>query len=379
MIYLDNAATTYHKPQSVIDAVVEAMQGMGNSSRGSHSGALKAARTVYDARCKAAALFGCSDPSRVVFTSNSTEALNIALSGLFAPGDHVISTDLEHNSVLRPLYRLQAEEGVLLDFVRADRQGCVDYDDFEVLIRPETKAVVCNHASNLTGNMLDLDQIGSICRKHGLLLVVDASQTAGCIPIDVEKTGISVLCFTGHKGLYGPQGTGGMCIAEGVEIRPFKVGGSGVQSFSKTQPEQYPTRLEAGTLNGHGLAGLSAAFDFIAETGVEAIHAKEIALMRRFYDGVKDIPGVKVYGDFSTDDRAAIVALNIRDYESGEVSDELSENYGIATRPGAHCAPRMHEALGTAEQGAVRFSFSYFNTEAEVDIAIDAIREIARL
>ena len=379
MIYLDNAATTYHKPQSVIDAVVEAMQGMGNSSRGSHSGALKAARTVYDARCKAAALFGCSDPSRVVFTSNSTEALNIALSGLFSAGDHVISTDLEHNSVLRPLYRLQAEEGVLLDFVRADRQGCVDYDDFEALIRPETKAVVCNHASNLTGNMLDLDQIGSICRKHGLLLVVDASQTAGCIRIDVEKTGISVLCFTGHKGLYGPQGTGGMCIAEGVEIRPFKVGGSGVQSFSKTQPAQYPTRLEAGTLNGHGLAGLSAAFDFIAETGVEAIHEKEIALMRRFYDGVKDIPGVKVYGDFSTDDRAAIVALNIRDYESGEVSDELSENYGIATRPGAHCAPRMHEALGTAEQGAVRFSFSYFNTEAEVDIAIDAIREIARL
>ena len=379
MIYLDNAATTYHKPQSVIDAVVEAMQGMGNSSRGSHSGALKAARTVYDARCKAAALFGCSDPSRVVFTSNSTEALNIALSGLFSAGDHVISTDLEHNSVLRPLYRLQAEEGVLLDFVRADRQGCVDYADFEALIRPETKAVVCNHASNLTGNMLDLDRIGSICRKHGLLLVVDASQTAGCVPIDVEKMGLSVMCFTGHKGLYGPQGTGGMCIAEGVEIRPFKVGGSGVQSFSKTQPEQYPTRLEAGTLNVHGLAGLSAAFDFIAETGVEAIHAKETLLMRRFYDGVKDIPGVKVYGDFSTDDRAAIVALNIRDYESGEVSDELSENYGIATRPGAHCAPRMHEALGTAEQGAVRFSFSYFNTEAEVDIAIDAIREIARL
>ena len=378
MIYLDNAATTYHKPQSVIDAVAWAMQGMGNSARGSHSGALKAARTVYDARCKAAALFGCSDPSRVVFTSNSTEALNIALSGLFAPGDHVISTDLEHNSVLRPLYRLQAEEGVLLDFVRADRRGCVDYADFESLIRPETKAIVCNHASNLTGNMLDLERVGEICRKHGLLLVVDASQTAGCIPIDVEKTGISVLCFTGHKGLYGPQGTGGMCVAEGVEIRPFKVGGSGVQSFSKTQPAQYPTRLEAGTLNGHGLAGLSAAFDFIAETGVEAIHAKETQLMRRFYDGVKDIPGVTVYGDFSTDDRAAIVALNVKDYESGEVSDELSENYGIATRPGAHCAPRMHEALGTASQGAVRFSFSYFNTESEIDLAIQAILNIAK-
>ena len=353
------------------------MQGMGNSARGSHSGALKAARTVYDARCKAAALFGCGDPSRVVFTSNSTEALNIALSGLFSSGDHVISTDLEHNSVLRPLYRLQAEEGVSLDFVRADRKGCVDYADFEALIRPETKAVVCNHASNLTGNMLDLDRIGALCRRHGLLLIVDASQTAGCIPIDMEQTGISVLCFTGHKGLYGPQGTGGMCIAEGVEIRPFKVGGSGVQSFSKTQPAQYPTRLEAGTLNGHGLAGLSAAFDSIIQAGVEQIHAKEIALMRRFYDGVKNIPGVTVYGDFSTDRRAAIVALNVRDYESGEVADELSETYGIATRPGAHCAPRMHEALGTVEQGAVRFSFSYFNTEEETDAAVAAIREIA--
>ena len=377
MIYLDNAATTYHKPQCVIDAVVSAMQGMGNSSRGSHGGALKAARTVYDARCKAAALFGCHDPSRVVFTSNSTEALNIAQSGLFSAGDHIISTDLEHNSVLRPLYRLQAEEGVLLDFVPADRRGCVDYGVFEVLIRPETKAIVCNHASNLTGNLLDLQRIGGIAGRHGLLLIVDASQTAGCIPIDMEKMGISVLCFTGHKGLYGPQGTGGMCIAEGVEIRPFKVGGSGVQSFSKVQPRQYPTRLEAGTLNGHGLAGLSAAFDFISQTGVEAIHAREIRLMRRFYDGVREIPGVTVYGDFSTEERSPIVALNVKDYESGQVSDELSEVYGIATRPGAHCAPRMHEALGTAEQGAVRFSFSYFNTEAEVDAAIEAIKEIA--
>ena len=378
MIYLDNAATTYHKPQSVIDAVVGAMQGMGNSARGSHSGALKAARTVYDARCKAAALFGCSDPARVIFTANSTEALNIALSGLFSSGDHVISTDLEHNSVLRPLYRLQAEEGVSQDFVRADRSGCIDYNDFERLLRPETKAVVCNHASNLTGNLLDLAKIGAFCRAHGLLLIVDASQTAGCIPIDMEEVGVSVLCFTGHKGLYGPQGTGGMCIAEGVEIRPFKVGGSGVQSFSKTQPAQYPTRLEAGTLNGHGLAGLSAAFDFIAQTGVEAIHAKEMRLMRRFYEGVKDVPGVTVYGDFSTDARAAIVALNIGDYESGEVSDELSETYGIATRPGAHCAPRMHEAMGTVRQGAVRFSFSYFNTEEETDAAIAAVREIAK-
>ncbi|MCR4804602.1 MAG: aminotransferase class V-fold PLP-dependent enzyme [Clostridia bacterium] len=378
MIYLDNAATTYHKPQPVIDAVAAALQGLGNSSRGSHSGALKAARTVYDARCKAAALFGLADPSRVCFTSNSTEALNVALSGLFEPGDHVISTDLEHNSVLRPLYRLQAEEGVAVDFVRADKRGCVDYADFERLLRPETKAIVCNHASNLTGNALDLERLARITVPRDLLLVVDASQTAGCLPIDMSRLGRCVICFTGHKSLYGPQGTGGLCVAEGVEIRPFKVGGSGVQSFSKTHPAQYPTRLEAGTLNGHGLAGLSAALDFIEEVTPAAIHAKEIALMRRFYEGVKAIPGVTVYGDFSTDERAAIVALNVKDYDSGEVSDELSEVYGIATRPGAHCAPRMHEALGTALQGAVRFSFSYFNTEEETDEAVRAIREIAQ-
>ena len=377
MIYLDNAATTYTKPQSVIDAVVSAMQGMGNSSRGSHSGALKAARTVYDARCKAANLFGCDDPARVIFTANSTEALNIALSGLFSAGDHVIATDWEHNSVLRPLYRLQTEAGVSADFVPADAQGLLDYDAFERLVRPETKAVVCNHASNLTGDLLDLQRVSGFCRSHGLLLIVDASQTAGTIPIDMDRMGISVLCFTGHKGLYGPQGTGGMCIAEGVEIRPFKVGGSGIQSFSKVQPSQYPSRLEAGTLNGHGLAGLSAAMDFIAATGVETIHKKEMHLMRRFYDGVKAVPGVRLYGDFSSDDRAPIVALNIDDLESGEVSDELSEGYGIATRPGAHCAPRLHEALGTAEQGIVRFSFSFFNTEEEVDAAIRAIKEIA--
>ena len=376
MIYLDNAATTYHKPQVVIDAVTEALQGLGNSSRGSHSGALKAARTVYDARCKAAELFGLSDPSRVCFTANSTEALNIAISGLFDTGDHIVSTDLEHNSVLRPLYRLQEEAGVSLDFVRADRQGCVDYADFEKLIRPETKAIVCNHASNLTGNALDLERLARITAPRDLLLVVDASQTAGCLPIDMSRLGRCVVCFTGHKGLYGPQGTGGLCVSEGVDIRPFKVGGSGVQSFSKTHPAQYPTRLEAGTLNGHGLAGLAAALDFVLQTTPQAIHEKEIALMRRFYEGVRVIPGVTVYGDFSTDERAAIVALNVRDCDSGEVSDELSEVWGIATRPGAHCAPRMHEALGTAKQGAVRFSFSYFNTEEETDAAIEAVRRI---
>ena len=377
MIYLDNAATTLHKPQQVIDAVVHAMQSMGNCARGTHEEALDAARTVYDARVRLASLFGCPRVDHVAFTANSTEALNIAINGLIDPGDHVISTDLEHNSVLRPLYRLEAEHGAELSFVPADKLGNVDYADFERLMKPNTRAVVCTNASNLTGTVLDIERIAKTAHSHGALVIVDASQTAGCWPIDMKKMGIDVLCFTGHKGLMGPQGTGGICVKEGIEIRPFKVGGSGVQSYSRTHPAEYPTRLEAGTLNGHGIAGLGAAAKFISETGVENIHARERSLMLRFYEGVKNIEGVTVYGDF-TKDKTAIVALNIRDYESGEVSYELSQGYGIATRPGAHCAPRMHKALGTAEVGAVRFSFSFYNTEEEIDEAVRAVAELAK-
>ena len=377
MIYLDNAATTLHKPQQVIDAVVHAMQSMGNCARGTHEEALDAARTVYDARVRLASLFGCPRVDHVAFTANSTEALNMAINGLIDPGDHVISTDLEHNSVLRPLYRLEAEHGAELSFVPADKLGNVDYADFDRLMKPNTRAVVCTNASNLTGTVLDIERIAKTAHSHGALVIVDASQTAGCWPIDMKKMGIDVLCFTGHKGLMGPQGTGGICVKEGIEIRPFKVGGSGVQSYSRTQPAEYPTRLEAGTLNGHGIAGLGAAAKFISETGVENIHAKERSLMLRFYEGVKNIEGVMVYGDF-TKDKTAIVALNIRDYESGEVSYELSQGYGIATRPGAHCAPRMHKALGTAEVGAVRFSFSFYNTEEEIDEAVRAVAELAK-
>ncbi len=377
MIYLDNAATTLHKPQQVIVAVVHAMQSMGNCARGTHEEALDAARTVYDARVRLASLFGCPRVDHVAFTANSTEALNIAINGLIDPGDHVISTDLEHNSVLRPLYRLEAEHGAELSFVPADKLGNVDYADFERLMKPNTRAVVCTNASNLTGTVLDIERIAKTAHSHGALVIVDASQTAGCWPIDMKKMGIDVLCFTGHKGLMGPQGTGGICVKEGIEIRPFKVGGSGVQSYSRTHPAEYPTRLEAGTLNGHGIAGLGAAAKFISETGVENIHEKERSLMLRFYEGVKNIEGVTVYGDF-TKDKTAIVALNIRDYESGEVSYELSQGYGIATRPGAHCAPRMHKALGTAEVGAVRFSFSFYNTEEEIDEAVRAVAELAK-
>ena len=377
MIYLDNAATTLHKPPQVMEAVLHAMITMGNAARGAHGGALEASRTVFGTREKLARLFSCRRADHVVFTANSTEALNIAINGTIHRGDHVISTDCEHNSVLRPLYRLEEERGVELDFVPADRQGRVDYSDFERLMRPHTRAVVCTHCSNLTGNIMDLERISDIAHRHGALLLVDASQTAGTVPIHMEALGVDVLCFTGHKGLMGPQGTGGLCIRPGVEIAPWKVGGSGVHSYDRHQPMEYPTRLEAGTLNSHGIAGLSAALDVILERGVEDIQRAEHALMQRFYEGVRDIPGVTVYGDFSVPERCAIVALNIRDYDSSAVSDELTVTYGIATRPGAHCAPRMHKALGTTEQGAVRFSFSFYNTEQEVDAAIAAVRAIA--
>ena len=378
MIYLDNAATTREKPQQVIDAVVNAMTTMGNAARGAHGSSLEASRAVFNTRCKIAKLFGCKRPDHVVFTSNSTEALNIAVSGLFSQGVHVISTDLEHNSVLRPLYRLEDEGVISLSFVGADQQGRPRMAEFESLIQPNTRAIVCTHASNLTGEVVDLVAVGKIAKAHNLLLVVDASQTAGCVPIDMDAMNIDVLCFTGHKGIYGPQGTGGLCIREGIEIRPFKVGGSGIHSYMKHQPEEYPTRLEAGTLNSHGIMGLSAALDFLEETGVDTIAEKEHKLMMRFYNGVVNLPGVTVYGDFSEGhQRTAVVTLNIHDYDSSAVSDELSECFDIATRPGAHCAPRMHQALGTVEQGAVRFSFSWFTTEEEVDAAIAAVREIA--
>ena len=374
MIYLDNAATTLRKPPCVIDAVVRAMTTLGNSGRSAHEESLTASRIIYDAREAAAALFGCPRADHVAFTANSTEALNIAIGGLFSPGDHVISTDCEHNSVLRPLYRL---EGVDVSFVPADRLGRVRYDDFAALIRSNTRAIVCTHASNLTGNLLDIGRIGRLAHERGLLFVVDASQTAGAAELDMERQNIDVLCFTGHKSLMGPQGTGGLCVRPGVEIRPFKVGGTGVQTYLPQQPREYPTRLEAGTLNGHGIAGLMAAMDYIRSVGRETIRSHELALARRFYEGAANTPGVTVYGDFSSWDRAPIVTLNIRDYDSAEIADILAEDYGIATRAGAHCAPRMHEALGTVQQGAVRFSFSFFNTEEEADAAVSAVRELA--
>lgn len=376
MIYLDNAATTMHKPQAVIDAVVQAMNSLGNAGRGANEASLSAARIIYDTRDRLAQLFHAENAKRIAFTCNSTESLNIAIKGSLNPGDHAITTALEHNSVLRPLYEMQ-EQGVELTVIESDKRGRICYEDFEKAIRPETKVIVCTNGSNLTGNRVDLERVGKIAADHGIRFIVDASQTAGVFEIDVQKMHIDILCFTGHKGLLGPQGTGGIYVREGIELRPLKSGGSGVDTYNTHHPAEMPTALEAGTLNGHGIAGLGAGVKYIMDTGMEHIRETEQHYMWKFYNGVKDIPGVKIYGDFETEDRCPIVTLNIADYDSSEVSDELLMTYGISTRPGAHCAPLMHKALGTVDQGAVRFSFSHFNTEEEIDAAIAAIRELA--
>jgi cysteine desulfurase family protein len=339
MIYLDNAATTMQKPKQVVDAVCEAMCSMGNSGRGAHGASLSASRTIYDTREKLAKFFHASNPKQIAFTLNSTESLNIAIKGILQSGDHVITTVLEHNSVLRPLYQMQ-EKGVEITFLPCDANGKIESVAFEKAIQENTKAIICTHGSNLTGNLLEIEKIGEIADKYQLLFIVDASQTAGVFPIDVEKMHIDVLCFTGHKGLLGPQGTGGIYVREGLSIRPLKTGGTGIQTYSKTQPVEMPTALEAGTLNAHGIAGLLAALDYIETVGIDE-------------------------------------TLNIGDYDSAEVSDALLMDYNISTRAGGHCAPLMHKALGTIEQGAVRFSFSHFNTEEEIDKAILAIKELS--
>lgn len=375
MIYLDNAATTLHKPEGVAEAMITALTSMGNSGRGAHEATLDASRMIYGTREKLAELFHISDPMRIAFTCNATESLNIAIQGILQPGDHVITSVCEHNSVLRPVYRM-AKRGVTYNMLPADKKGVIQYDQLTSLLKKETKAIVITHASNLTGNVTDLKKVSDFAKKNGLLLIVDASQTAGCIPIDVQELGIDVLCFTGHKGLMGPQGTGGIYVREGIKIAPLKVGGSGVKSFDKEHPDTMPTALEAGTLNGPGIAGLGASVSWLLKQGVEKIHEKDLALSRRFLKGIAEIPDITIYGDMDSQMRTAIVSLNLGDVDSAEMSDWLWEDYGIAVRAGAHCAPLMHKALGTEQQGAVRFSFSCFNTEEEVDAAIQALKEL---
>ena len=375
MIYFDSAATSLPKPQEVAKAMVDALGSMGNAGRGVNEASFNAARTVFQVRTQLMKLFGGEDPSCFAFTSNSTEALNTAIKGTLEPGNHVITTVLEHNSVLRPLFEMR-DRGVEVTYLPCSAKGMVYPDQFREAIKENTRAIICTHASNVTGNVLDIKTIGQIAHERGLLFIVDASQTAGYIPINVQDMNIDILCFTGHKSLLGPQGTGGIYVKKGLIVRPLKSGGSGVQTYNERHPSQMPTALEAGTLNGHGIAGLGAALSFIERVGLENIQKKEAALMLYFYDKVSKIPGITIYGDFSLRARCPIVSLNINRLDSAVAGDELFNTYGISVRTGAHCAPLMHKALGTTEQGAVRFSFSQFNTKEEIDKAIDALKEL---
>lgn len=365
MIYFDTAATSYHKPPQTASAVYNALLGTGSSGRGEHGASLDASRLLFSLRKEVSEFFNLQNPLGVVFTCNSTGSLNIAIQGLLKPGDHCISSKLEHNSVLRPLYYME-KQGAEVTFL--------DDDNFEEHIKENTKAVVFQHASNVTGNVRDIRRIGEICKKHNILFILDAAQSAGLIPIDMKENNISVLCASGHKGLLGPQGTGVMCLSPGVSPEPLKYGGSGVESFSKDMPQALPERLEAGTLNAHGLAGLKASLEYIKETGQENILNQANNLAEIFYQGIKDIPGIKFYGDYKSNLRIPIVSFNIRDIFAGEIADELFERFAIAVRAGTHCAPGVHEHFGTTEQGIVRFSFSHFNTEDEVLEGIRAVR-----
>lgn len=377
MIYFDNAATTLKKPDTVAKAVFDAINSFVNASRGSYELSLNSERVILDTREKIVKLFNGYSPNYVAFTSNSTEALNTAIKGILNKNSHVITTSLEHNSVLRPLYEMETL-GTELTIIKANNKGELNYNDIEKSIKQNTKAIICTHASNVIGDILDIEFIGDLCTKHNILFILDASQTAGSINIDMKKNNIDVVCFTGHKGLMGTQGTGGLCIKKGVDIKPLKTGGSGIKTYSKTHPENMPTRLEAGTLNSHSIAGLNAALEFIENETTEKIRDKERELADCFYNGIKNIENIKLYGNYNTKKRTSIVALNIGDTDSAKVSDILSSKYNIATRSGGHCAPLMHEALGTVKQGIVRFSFSYFNTFEEIEKGIDAVREIGK-
>lgn len=379
MIYLDHAATSLPKPEPVVMAVTAAMNCLGNSGRGAHSASLGASRMIYETREALSDFFGGDGPEQVVFTPNATAALNTVIQGILNPGDRAVTTAMEHNSVLRSLYRME-KQGVSLCVVPADEKGRLSMERLDQELKPGTKALFCTHASNVTGNVNDLKTIGTMCRDRGILFVADVSQSAGILPIDMKEMAIDILCFTGHKGLLGPQGTGGICVRKGVSVRPLIVGGSGILSYSREHPAQMPVALEAGTLNGHGIAGLQAALTYIREQGQDILRTKELELMWYFYDQVSRLSQVTVYGDFSSRKalRTPVVSLNIGEEDSGWAAGELAERYGIQTRAGAHCAPLMHEALKTRDRGAVRFSFSHLNTREEAEMAVYAVEQLCR-
>lgn len=381
-IYFDNAATTAIKPKEVAQAVYETLLSgeFGNPARGSHDFSLNSFRDVSMVRQQIKELLKASDQYEVAFTNNATVSLNMMIKGLIGEGEHVVTTSWEHNAILRPLYQLAEEKKVTFDVVPSDlKTGMLDFDFLEKAIKKETTTLLVTHGSNVTGNIMDLKRVKKIAQKHHLRLIIDGSQTMGQYPISLEDGIVDVFCFTGHKSLYGPTGTGGICLKRELEkdLTPLISGGDGMQTFSKIQPRELPVLLEAGTLNVAGIKGLGAGIDYVNQRGVKAIHQYVNDLANVFISGIKDNPLIEIYGDF-TAERAGVVSINLKNIDSATVSDVLWEDYGIAIRPGYHCAPLMHEALGTKDQGTLRFSFSTFNTLEEVEVAIKAINELSK-
>jgi cysteine desulfurase / selenocysteine lyase len=379
-VYFDNAATSWPKPESMMKAMMDFNAGIGGSpGRSAHRMSLDSGRIIYDAREKMASLLGSDDPFQVVFTKNATEALNIAISGLLKPGDHCITSSMEHNSVMRPLRALELS-GIKLDVVNCSSSGGLDPAHVERAIKADTRAIYLTHASNVTGTIMPVAEVGRIAKSCGIIFCVDAAQTAGTVPIDVTGMGIDILAFTGHKSLFGPQGTGGLYIRKSLEqvISPIMFGGTGSRSEYEQQPDFMPDRFEAGTPNTIGIAGLSAGIEFIEKTGIDVIREKEKHLASHFIDELKKIKGATVYGTRALSDRIAVVSFNLGSLSPSEASLILDEKYSIMNRPGLHCAPQAHRTIGTFPTGTLRFSFGYFNTEDEVEYGLKVLYEISR-
>jgi cysteine desulfurase family protein len=384
VIYLDNAATSWPKPPAVAEAMVHFLDHVGaNPGRSGHRLSVEAGRIVYDAREAVAELVHAPDPLRVVFGANATEALNLALEGYLRPGDHVLTSSMEHNSVMRPLRALAAGKGdtaIVVSVVSCSPEGFLDPADLEAALRPETAMIVLNHASNVCGSLLPVREAGALARRHGCLLLVDAAQTAGATPIDVEANQIDLLAFSGHKALYGPMGTGGLIIGERVDLSrltPLKRGGTGSRSEYEEQPDFLPDMCESGTANAAGLAGLAAGARWVMERGVEAIRQHEIELAQRLIEGLLDIQGVTVYGGRDARRQIATISFNIAGMEPSEAGLRLDGEYDILCRVGLHCAPAAHKTLSTFPAGTVRFGLGALNTGDEVDTAVEAVRSLA--
>lgn len=378
-IYLDNAATTYPKPERVYRAMDRfAREVGGNPGRSGHHRALQAGREVLLARETLAGLLGIKDVSRLAFTRNATEALNIVIQGILAGGGHAIATSLEHNSVWRPLQAMAERSGASYSIVSCGGDGSLDVAGVEKAVLPETRLIICTHASNVTGALLPLEDIAALAARHGIPLLVDAAQTAGRYPVEPESMGISYLAVTGHKELFGPQGTGALYVAPGAEVEPLAFGGTGSLSESPAQPAFLPDLYESGTLNAPGLAGLRAGVEFVMEKGVEVIRRHEEALTLRLLDGLSGIAGFTVYGAREWERRVGLVSFNLDGMTSSEVASRLDEAYGICVRSGLHCSPLAHRTIGTLETGTVRASFSFLNTTEDVDYLLQALTEISR-